>query len=925
MATSRPMLPLQTRGDPLFLPEDGRRESSGPEEVEVEEFRAALDTPMPAESDEAEDELVENEDGSVTITSGEDEEGAESGDFLENLVAARPRGTFDSVSRQLLELVEQDRKDREQRDKQYAEGIKRTGLGDEAPGGAQFQGASRAVHPVLIEACIDFSARAMKELFPAKGPVRTHIIGKQTDAKLEKAERKRQFMNWQLTKGIPSYRAELEQLLTQVPLGGSQYMKLWPNHERKRPEAEFVPIDDIVVPYSCSDFYAAERLTHILHLTASKYEERVQQGLYVDVRSSSGGLMPEESAAAQASARIEGKDSSAFNIDGVRDFYEVQVFLDLEGEDPEAPKGRKVPYILTITDEGHPLGLYRNWNPEKEHYDKKHCIVEFPFLPWRGAYAVGLGQAAGSLAGAATGALRALLDSAHTQNFPGGLRLKGARMAGQNVRVQPGELAEIEGPANVDDIRKLAMAFPYPGPSTVLFELMKFCVDAAKGLVQTADDRIAEASPNAPVGTTLALIEQQSVTFSAVHARLHDAQRRCLEIIHEINGGILSDEETIEELGELVVSRKDFQGPMDVQPVSDPNIFSDSQRYAQQQAVLQLRQLFPGGLKDNVLLERTLKLMNYPDWEEVLNQPASPELRDPWDENVAARDPLKAIKVYDENDDIEHLKIHISYLTSPVFCANPLMAAPAMPKLIQHCSEHITALYAKHIKAAIKAAEVTGLTEAPGDTPATVGARMAERELITELQQMLPPLMQAMEQAKQLVPPPPKDPAVQVAEMRAQAEQAKAQVAGQTKQAEVQARAQEQVAAEQAETQRLQLQESSETQRLNLEKQWEQTIRAMEQRHEALLKRNEDAINARNVEIAEQSEQMARVVQERMNQVNNEVKLLMQERDQQFERMMTMLSAALESRQRQEDASNTAAQSQLDSGLRQGEQNASND
>jgi hypothetical protein len=443
--------------------------------------------------------------------------------------------------------------------------------------------------------------------------------------------------------------------------------------------------------------------------------------------------------------------------------------------------------------------------------------------------------------------------------------------------------------------------------------------------VQTADDRIAEASPNAPVGTTLALIEQQSVTFSAVHARLHDAQRRCLEIIHEINGGILSDEETIEELGELVVSRKDFQGPMDVQPVSDPNIFSDSQRYAQQQAVLQLRQLFPGGLKDNVLLERTLKLMNYPDWEEVLNQPASPELRDPWDENVAARDPLKAIKVYDENDDIEHLKIHISYLTSPVFCANPLMAAPAMPKLIQHCSEHITALYAKHIKAAIKAAEVTGLTEAPGDTPATVGARMAERELITELQQMLPPLMQAMEQAKQLVPPPPKDPAVQVAEMRAQAEQAKAQVAGQTKQAEVQARAQEQVAAEQAETQRLQLQESSETQRLNLEKQWEQTIRAMEQRHEALLKRNEDAINARNVEIAEQSEQMARVVQERMNQVNNEVKLLMQERDQQFERMMTMLSAALESRQRQEDASNTAAQSQLDSGLRQGEQNASND
>lgn len=918
MATSRdrmPFLPMQTRGEPLFLPEDGRREESEAVEFELDSLPPSGATEQLAEGSRAapEPELIENEDGSVTIVEAEPQAESE-GDFLENLAARQDlQRTLQSVASRVKELVDQDGKDREERDKQYAEGIKRTGLGNEAPGGAQFDGASRAVHPVLIEACIDFSARAMKELFPAKGPVRTHIIGKQTDEKLARAERKRQYMNWQLTTGIASYRAELEQLLTQVPLGGSQYLKIWPNYKRRRPEVEFVPIDDIRVPYACSDFYSAERVTHVLHLTESKYDERVRSGLYVDLRQSSSGIMPEESASAAASARIEGKEASAFNIDGVKDFFEVQIYLDLEGEDPMAPEGEKVPYILTITDDGQPVAMYRNWDPSKETYDKEHCLVEFPFLPWRGAYAVGLGQAAGSLAGAATGALRALLDSAHTQNFPGGLRMKGSRMSGQSVNVRPGELAEIEGPANIDDIRKLAMPFPYPGPSTVLFELMKFCVDAAKGLVQTADDRIAESSPNAPVGTTLALIEQNSVTFSAVHARLHEAQRKCLQIIHRINGQILSDEEIVEELGELVVSKRDFQGPMDIQPVSDPNIFSDSQRYAQQQAVLQLRQLFPGGLKDNVLLERTLKLMNYPDYEEVLNQPASAELRDPWEENVVARDPLKQIKVYEENDDIEHLKLHISYLTSPVFCANPLMANPAMPKLIQHCTEHITALYDKHVKAAINAAEATGLAqmpEAPGDTPATMGARMAEQQLVQELGPMLQHLFTAMQQSQQLVPPPPEDPAVQVAKLGLQA-----------KQAEVQARGQEKTIAEQAETQRLQLQEQAETNRLNLEKQWQQTLDQMQLRHEALLKRNEDAINARNVEIAEQSEQMARVVQQAINDANNNVKLLMQQREQEFQKLMLVLETRMSAQRADQDAANTAAQSQLDNAAsQQGEQ-----
>lgn len=843
-----PLNKMRTSKSPaaaLGLPEDDFR---GPEEDVTVEFGGK--TPKTLSVDEldvaAPEELAveELDDGSAVVLEPENDEPGNS-EFDENMAETLDSGELARIGQKLLENIELDKKTREQRDKDYAEGLKRTGLGDQAPGGAEFKGASKVVHPVLMEACIDFSARAMKELFPAKGPVKTHIIGKQTDAKLERADRKRQYMNWQLTKQISEYRPSLERLLTQLPLGGGQYLKFWQDPDFERVRTEFVPIDDIFVPYACDDFYSTPRLTHAQHLTRDEFDRRVankmyREGSYKDA----SGSEPEKTAAAIVNDRIEGKEDPAYNNDGLRDVFEVQVYLEIE-DDKFARKGRKCPYVVTIEDTtGYVLGMRRNWEEDDEKCRKLEWIVEWPMFPWRGAIPIGLAQAMGGLPATTTGALRALLDSAHISNFPAALKLKGSRVSGQTIELQATGLTDIEGPTAVDDIRKLVMPLPFPGPSPVLFELMKYCVDTAKSLISTADDKIAEGAQNAPVGTTLALIEQGSITFSSVHARLHEAQRRSLEILHRLNGEYLEDEETVEELGELVVRREDFQGPMDVVPVSDPNIFSDSQRYAQLQAVMQLNQQFPGMLKAAVLVERALKLLNYPDYEEVLNAPGSAEELDAVQENIVARDPLKQIKVYAANDDVEHLKLHLQFLSSPLFCANPLMAIPAMPQLLKHCMDHIAALYEKHARAAQKAASAVHLAQgAEGETDTTSGLVIAEQTLAAELGPLMEHLTKAAEDVKKFMPQPQLDPAAQ----------AQMQIAN---------------IREQGAAQREQLKQQSETQRAQAESTVHQALAqaalAAEDRENNLQRQFDDrqaqlerAVQAHNVEVAEASERQA--------------------------------------------------------------------
>lgn len=739
-----------------------------------------VDEPEAASEPVSEDVAVEElEDGSAVVKFEEDKPAAKDSEFRDNIAEL-----FDNkqpLITGLVESVERDKESRSQRDKQYADGIKRTGLGEEAPGGADFNGASRAVHPALVEGCIDFSARAMKELFRGNAPVKTSIIGEATREKLQKAERKKTYMNWQLTHQIKEYRPELEQCLTQVPLGGSQYMKVWYDERFERPRVEFRPIDDIFLPFSASSFLTAPRVTDRQKLTRQEMKSRVGSGLYRDVVRGDGSLMPEPTAAEAATGKVEGKEDNSYNEDGLREVYEIYTELEVEGDTFSG--GKPAPYIITVDkDTARVLACYRNWEEDDEKRESLAWMVEFGFIPWRGAYKIGLAHIVGSLSGASTGALRALLDASLQQNSMSALKLKGARMAGQNVVADPTQISEIEGPAGIDDIRKLAMPFPFPGPSQTLFALLEWCTAQMKGAINTAEEKIADAGANTPVGTTLAVIEQGSITYSSIHSRLHESQARMLEIIHRINGTFLDDEVTVEELGDLVVRREDFLGPMDVVPVSDPNIFSETQRYAQIQEGFKLATAFPQFYKLDKLNQRALMMLNFPEADEILQVPEDPEERTPGEENAVASKPNSALKAYDDQDHLAHLKVHLSFMVSPIFALNPVMAMPALPKLMEHCKEHLIALYRMHMNAAVEAAGLSGLGRDP-EQAAAEAVVLADQELAKDLSELMPLLEKAQQEMQKFMPQPPADPKIEVERMRQKAAADKDAKDAQTEQA----------------------------------------------------------------------------------------------------------------------------------------------
>ena len=576
-------------------------------------------------------DVEDTEDGGAIVTLDEEEPAAGESDFYANLAETMPEPDLNRISTQFLELISKDKEARKKRDEQYEEGLRRTGLGDDAPGGAQFQGASKVVHPMLTEACVDFAARAIKELWPSNGPVKDMVVGDTDAKKVDKAKRKSALMNWQLTVQAQEARAEVEQMLTQLPLGGAQYLKLGWDERRNRPNFLAVMIDDMLLPYAATNFYSAQRKTHVQYITQLDYEQRVKSGMYRDVDLTSPGQEPEGSLAEKANNKIEGRTESSYNEDGLRTVYEVYATTQIE-EGEEAS-----PYIITIDKpSGKILSIYRNWDEEDDTREEMTWIVEFPFIPWRGAYPIGFPQMVGGLSAAATGALRALLDSAHINNVPTMLKLKGGTRGGQTLNIQPTQVEEIEGGLNIDDVRKIAMPLPFNPPSPVLFQLLGFLVEAGKGVVRTSMEDLPDSNANAPVGTTLARIEQGMVVFNAIHSRLHDAMGRMLRVLHRLNEMYLDDERLEQEAGEELASRKDFEGAMDVVPVSDPNIFSEAQRYAQVQSVAQRAQLFPQIYNLRKVEERILETLKIPDYESLLNPAVEPAEQNAVAENVSA-------------------------------------------------------------------------------------------------------------------------------------------------------------------------------------------------------------------------------------------------------------------------------------------------
>jgi hypothetical protein len=615
----------------------------------------------------------ERPDGSAVV---ELEDGPEfNPDFYDNLADSIDPGVLSSLAARYLDLLESDKEARSLRDKQYEEGIRRTGMGNDAPGGATFMGASKVVHPAMAEGCVDFAARAIKELFPPDGPVKTKVLGKMDELKSQTAERKKDYLNWQITEQIEEFRDEEEQLLTQLPLGGSQYFKLWFDDQKKRPCVEFLPIDRVILPFAATNFYTAQRAAEIHEITAYEFERRIRSGMYRDISFVRATESLEQGKVEKANNKIEGKQFQE-NKDGLRKAYHIYTWLELD--DDKKTKGKTAPYILMIDElDREVLGLYRNWEESDETMTKLDWVVEFKFIPWRGAYAIGLPHLIGGLSAALTGSLRALLDSAHINNAATMLKLKGAK---------------IEGAPGVGDIRQIAMPMPFNPPSAVLFQLLGWLDTAAKGVVTTSEEKIADVSAQAPVGTTQALIEQGAAVFSAIHARLHESQGRVLKILCRLNRWYFDDMQKSDVVSDLEISREDFAKNTDVVPVSDPHIFSETQRMAQNQAVLMLAEKHPDQFNMSTVLARILKQMKVPNINELMKDVPSPEQRTSADENAALFIGQPAY-AYLQQDHIAHIQDHLQFAMNPFLGQSPFADPAYLNNLIEHVKQHMTLWY----------------------------------------------------------------------------------------------------------------------------------------------------------------------------------------------------------------------------------------
>jgi hypothetical protein len=707
-----------------------------------------------------EPEVEELPDGSAVVKLQDFKGPTEDEDFYVNLAEEVVSiNDLENLATRYIDLIDNDRQARKKRDKQYEEGLRRTGMGDDALGGAQFLGASKVVHPMMAEACVDFASRAIKEMFPPDGPAKTKILGDVTDEKTEVAERKRDYMNWQLTEQIEEFRDEQEQMLTQLPLGGSQFMKLWYDDKKRRPCAEFVAIDNILLPFASANFYTSQRVTEQQDISEWEFKQRIDRGLYRNINFIRTTSEPEQTAAEKANAKIEGKQFED-GEDGLRRVYHIYTWLDLE--DDERTNGDNAPYILMIDDlDRKVLGLYRNWEEGDNTLTKLDWMVEFKFIPWRGAYAIGLPHLIGGLSAAATGSLRALLDTAHVNNSLTMLKLKGAKVSGQSDQIEITQVTEIEGGIGVDDIRKIAMPMPFNPPSPVLFDLLGFLTTQAKGVVTTAEEKIANANSNMPVGTTQALIEQGAVVFSAIHSRLHDSQRRVLHILGRINRWHLDEQRKGDIVAELPIKREDFRRNSDVVPVSDPHIFSETQRISQMQSVMQLSAQFPQIFDQRAVVSRMLKQLKVPNVNELMPNTGKPAELNAADENSAMALGKPAF-AYPRQDHLAHIQTHLTFAIDPTLGSNRLIAPKFIPQVMEHIKQHMMLWYTQQVQGYVLAAGDVKLGKYEDskiakeiDRAIAVASDHVSLDSAQVFQGVLPALEQLGQLMQQFKPPPP--------------------------------------------------------------------------------------------------------------------------------------------------------------------------
>ena len=600
------------------------------------------------------------------------------------------------VGKDLVRAYEDDKSSRKNWEDQYSKGLRMLGIVVEDRQDP-FPGASGVHHPLLAEAATQFQARAIAEMFPAGGPVKTQIIGKSTDKKLEQAQRVQDFMNFQVTQEIPDYFNELDQMLFYLALAGSAFKKIYFDNTLDRICSKFVPAEEFVISMENTDLETADRYTQVMKLTRTEIRKHQISGYYKDVpltksdpnTGATSGDMVE-----QTLQRLEGMTPSMASK--IHTLLEVHTNIDL-GEDEDE---LALPYIITIDYESQRvLSIRRNWKEEDSLKRKRTYFIHYKYLPGLGFYGFGLIQMIGGLQHASTGALRALLDSAAFANLNGGFRAKGARIEGGDITISPGEWVEVE--AYGDDLRKSFIPLPFKEPSPTLLQLLGVLTESGRRFASIADAMIGDSAGSGPVGTTIALIEQGSKVFSAIHKRIHQAQGREFKLIYELNGEYLDDEYSFEVIGEnKKIRRKDFSASISVVPVSDPNIFSQAQRIALAQTGLQLARETPDVVDVKEATRRFLQALSIPDYMDLIIEDEDTPRRDPVSENMAILNTMP-IQVFEDQDHQAHMQVHGQFMNDPRFGGNPEAKERLYPAMLAHIGQHMAYLYQQQMQASV--------------------------------------------------------------------------------------------------------------------------------------------------------------------------------------------------------------------------------
>lgn len=650
-----------------------------PTEDSLPETEATVE--LPGEEGGEEAIVAINQDGTTELNpDAEPEE-----DFYSNLAEKIDERVLMKLGSELVQMYKSDRDSRQDWEDQYIKGLEFLTTNYTAVT-KPFQGASTVTHPLLSEAVTQFQAQAFKELLPSEGPVRTQIVGVEDPLRVQQAQRVKEFMNFELMERMDEYVTDFDSLLYHLPLAGSAFKKVYYDSINERAVAKFIRAEDLVVPYFANDLLESERITHLLNITENELLKRQASGFYRDV-----DLQPSDNPQNKIDKKYSELSGSkpSYGKDKLYRILEMHCDLDLdqyEFDDNKTKKKVKVPYIVTVDEgSGEILSIYRNYRQDDEATKRIEYFVQYKFLPGLGFYGFGLVHMIGGLTKAATNALRQLLDAGTLANLPAGFKSRGMRVRDDDQPFTPGEFRDVDAPGG--NIKDQFQILPFKEPSPTLFQLMGFCVEAGQRFAAISDPQIGDMNSQAPVGTTIALLERGSRVMSAVQKRCYNAMRKEFKLLGRIFADFLPPEYPYDVYGgERTIKAADFDDRVDILPIADPNIFSMSQRVTLAQTQLQIAQTNPAMHNMHEVYRRIYDSLGTKNIDQILiAEDYIQAPMDPAQENMRSMD-LKNLRAFAGQDHDAHISVHMSFMRTRMVQINP-----AVYTILQrHITEHIS-------------------------------------------------------------------------------------------------------------------------------------------------------------------------------------------------------------------------------------------